>query len=246
MRWALSASVGVAAMTVVALAASADPELPPAFKKSPWTLRALSVGQPQSGSLVRGTRLRASTSVRMWKGGTAPAFATPQLVKAIERAASKVKRAHGGSTLVVFALSNEKGGPLKEHRSHQSGRDADLVFYAVDARGKPATSKKLAHFGGDGVAKEGLKEKALRFDDERNWALVDALANDRDGRVTHIFVDAKLRNRLLAFARKASIDEARIAKVTAVLFVGDDSEPLDAYFHVRVACPEGQGEICKG
>jgi len=196
--------------------------------------------------LVHGARFKSSAAARMWKGANVPAFATPVLIKALQHAGAKVKRSQKGGALVVYALSSEKGGPVKEHRSHQSGRDADVVFYAVDAKGKAATAKKLARFGGDGVAKDGPKDKALHFDDARNWALLEALANDRDAHVTHIFVDAKLRNRLLAFARRASVDEAKMAKVTAILFVGDDSEALDAFFHVRVACPEGQGEICKG
>ncbi|NUO47378.1 MAG: hypothetical protein HOV80_00830 [Polyangiaceae bacterium] len=236
-----SALLGATLLAWATLASAGDSGLPDKFKRSPWSLRTLSVGAPNDGTLVRGRKLRPSPAARMWNKTDLPAHATPDLLKAIDRAAKKVRKSHHGGTLLVLALSNQKGGPLPERRSHQTGRDADLVFYALDTKGNPASSKKLARFGGDGVS----RDKKLRFDDARNWALVEALAKDPAG-VTHIFVDAKIRVRLLAFAEKEGLDEERTEKVRAVLFEGDSTEELDAYFHVRIGCPEGQGPICKG
>lgn len=232
---------GATLLAWATLASAGDHTLPEKFRRSPWSLRTLSVGAPNDGTLVRGRKLRPSPAARMWNKTDAPAHATPDLLKAIDRAAKKVRKSHRGSTLLVLALSNPKGGPLAERRSHQTGRDADLVFYATDTKGNPATSKKLARFGGDGVS----RDKKLRFDDARNWAMVEALANDPAG-FTHIFVDAKIRIRLLAFAEKEGIDEEGMERVRAILFEGDSSEELDAFFHVRIGCPEGQGPICKG
>ncbi len=232
--------LGASLFATVALARGAASSLPDEFRKSPWNVRTLSVGAPSDGALVRGRKLRPSPAARMWNKADMPAHATPDLLRAIDRAAKKVRKGHAGSTLLVLALSNEDGGPLADRRSHQTGRDADLVFYATDTKGKPATSKKLARFGGDGVS----RDKKLRFDDARNWALVEALAKD-PANVTHIFVDAKIRVRLLAFAQKQDLDEERIERVRAILFEGDGSEQLDAFFHVRIACPNGQSRICK-
>ena len=241
-RRSIAFSVLLAATFVASVAlARGEAALPDKFRKSPWSLRTLSVGTPSEGTLVRGRKLKPSPAARMWNKAETPAHATPDLLKAIDRAAKKVRKNHAGSTLLVLALSNAKGGPLAERRSHQTGRDADLVFYAVDDKGKPATSKKLARFGGDGVS----RDKKLRFDDARNWALVEALAKD-PANVTHIFADAKIRVRLLAFAQKQGFDEERIEKVRAILFEGDATEDLDAYFHVRIGCPEAQEPICKG
>ncbi len=234
-------ALAVALLATAAAAHATSPQLPDKFKRSPWSLRTLSVGSPSEGTLVRGRKLRPSAAVRMWNKLDLPSHATPDLLKAIDRAAKKVRKAHPGSTLLVVALSHQKGGPVKEKRSHQTGRDADLVFYATNEEGKPASSSKLARFGGDGVS----RDKKLRFDDARNWALVDALARDPDANVTHIFVDPKIRMRLLAFAAREGIDEERVEKVKLVLFQGDATEPLDAFFHVRVGCPAGQDPICK-
>lgn len=236
-----SVLLGATLLAWATLASAGDSTLPDKFKRSPWSLRTLSVGAPNDGTLVRGRKLRPSSAARMWNKTDLPAHATPDLLKAIDRSAKKVRKSHHGGTLLVLALSKEKGGPLPERRSHQTGRDADLVFYALDAKGNPASSKKLARFGGDGVS----RDKKLRFDDARNWALVEALAKDPAG-VTHIFVDARIRVRLLAFAQKEGLDEERIERVRAILFEGDSTEELDAYFHVRIGCPEGQGPICKG
>lgn len=240
-RSTLVSTLPCLAALVVALAAgdarARRPELPPEFRKAPWSTRTLSVGAPNDGHLVRGKKLRPSAALRLWKGNDVPSHATPQLLEVLERAAGRVRAAHPGSSVVVHALSHEEGGPIRGKRSHRSGRDADLVLFARDARGKPAVAKKLARFGAGGRTPEGLL-----FDDERNWALVDALA--RDEAVTHVFIASALRTRLLAHARSRKVDDARVERVAAVLFADDGDEPLDALVHVRVACPAGQAAIC--
>lgn len=229
------ATLGMAATMPTAHAGT--PELPSEFRKAPWTTRTLSVGAPNDGHLVRGRRLRTSPALRLWNGNDVPSHATPQLLKTLERAAERVRAAHPGSAVVVHALSHEKGGPIRGKRSHRSGRDADLVLFAVDAKGKPAIAKKLARFGSSGRMADGLV-----FDDARNWSLIEALS--RDASVTHVFLSSPLRTRLLAWARSAGKDEARIEKVGAILFADDGDEPLDALLHVRVACPKDQAAIC--
>jgi len=237
----LLVSIGMALATLGALAAvgtarAGTPELPSEFRKAPWTTRTLSVGAPNDGHLVRGRRLRPSSSLRLWNGNDVPSHATPQLLKTLERAADRVRAAHPGSAVVVHALSHEKGGAIRGKRSHRSGRDADLVLFAVDAKGKPAVAKKLTRYGTSG------KADGLAFDDARNWALVEALS--RDESVTHLFLSSALRTRLLAWARSARKDEARVEKVVAILFADDGDEPSDALLHVRVACPKDQAAIC--
>jgi penicillin-insensitive murein endopeptidase len=234
------AALASALLCVSALApeaAAKGPELPPEFRRAPWTSRTLSVGAPNDGRLVRGRRLEATAALRLWNGNDVPAYATPQLLRVLARAAGRVRAAHPGSAVVVHALSREEGGPIHGKRSHRSGRDADLVLFARDAKGKPAVAKKLARFGTGGRTPEGLV-----FDDARNWALVDALA--RDHAVTHLFIASALRVRLLAHARAAKVENARVERVAAVLFADDGDEPLDALLHVRVVCPEGQEAIC--
>ncbi len=231
-------------IAIVVFAASAttlaEPELPEEFRKEPWSSRTLSVGAPNDGALLRGKRLKATPALRLWNGSDIHAHATPQLLRVLGRAAERVRATHPGSAVVVHALSAEKGGAIRGKRSHRTGRDADIVLLARDAAGKPTIAKKLAHYGADGRS----RGESLQFDDERNWALLDALVHDRDGTVTHLFIAPALRTRLLAHARATKVDEARVKKVASVLFADDGDEPLDALLHVRVACPKDQGAIC--
>lgn len=218
-------------------------ELPETFRKSPWNKRTLSVGAPNDGRLVRGKHLSTSSAIRLWNTtGGVPAHAAPNLLRALEKAAHKTRAAFPGTTTVITALSHDKGGPIQGKRSHQTGRDADVVFFLLDAKGKPATAKQLVHIGGDGRGKDD--KTAYSFDDARNWALVEALANDSDKAVTHIFVNAKVRQKMIAYSQTAQTPAEKRDAVLHILFAGGGEEPLDAMFHLRVACPDGQGAIC--
>jgi len=218
-------------------------ELPETFRRSPWNKRTLSVGAPNDGRLVRGKHLATSSAVRLWNTTSGvPAWAAPNLLHAVEKAAQRTRAVFPGTTTVITALSHEKGGPIQGKRSHQTGRDADIVFFLVDAKGKPATAKQLVHIGGDGRGKDD--KAAFTFDDARNWALVEALATDSDKAVTHVFVDSKVRQKMLAYSQTAHVAADKRDAVLQILFAADGEEPLDAMFHLRVVCPEGQIAIC--
>lgn len=221
--------------------ADAD-ELPDAFRKPPFSKQCLSVGAPNHGRLIRAHRLPHEPAIKLFKATSERGFGTPVLIKTLVHAAKSVRQKHPGSTLLVVELSDKNGGVAPSKRSHQSGRDGDLAFYALDKKGKSASPKHLVHFDGSGKAMDG---SGIRFDDERNWALVDSLANMKDTPVTHIFVDAKLRQRLLVFAEGSGKKPERIARVSSILFVSDTAEVGDAYFHVRVRCPNGQNGLCE-
>ena len=81
--------------------------------------------------------------------------------------------------LLVGDLSAKDGGPLTGHNSHQTGRDADVGFYVMNASGKPLPSKHFVSFDRNGVGKDLTN---LRFDDARNWFLVESLLKDEKRR----------------------------------------------------------------
>ncbi|MEL6182192.1 MAG: penicillin-insensitive murein endopeptidase, partial [Myxococcota bacterium] len=59
------------------------------------------------------------------------AWGTPELVRVLRDGIGKVKRRHGrkASNLVIGDLSTKRGGYLPPHKSHRSGRDADVAYY---------------------------------------------------------------------------------------------------------------------
>ncbi len=76
---------------------------------------------------------------------------TEELVTLLVRSARKVHIRHRGGVLGVADLSARGGGPTAEHRSHHSGRDVDLIFYATDLQRKVIVPKEMFHYDQTGM-----------------------------------------------------------------------------------------------
>jgi len=163
-------------------------------------------------------------------------------VGAIARAAEAVARKHKGSVLYVGDLSAKNGGPLPVHKSHQSGRDADLGMYGADAKGRGMPLRRFVAFDGAGRARDG---SPVQFDDARNWALVEALLKDPEVKVRYLFVTNELRARLLNYASsKKTVRPELIARAASVMMSPENADPHDDHFHLRISCPESSREGC--
>ena len=179
-----------------------------------------------------------------------------ELVEAVVRAARSVARAYPGGVAAVGDLSRSSGGGSVQHKSHQSGRDVDIFFYAVRSGGTPVVpGDVMFHFdrAGRGVGwspPQGLKAPAepvpdVRFDVRRNWRLVRALLSDPGVEVQWIFVARDLAARLLQEARATGEDPALIARAAVIVRQPSDSEPHDDHMHVRIFCdPDDRREGC--
>jgi penicillin-insensitive murein DD-endopeptidase len=170
-------------------------------------------------------------------------YGTDELIGLLERAASRVAREHGGALLAVADLSAEQGGPVPRHASHQSGRDADLIYYAIDAAGDPfQPDHHMPMFGPDGRALSAdspvpAPRIAERFFDlRRNWSLAVALVSDPEVQVTRIFVSTRVRDWLLAYGRAAGAPLDAYEAVQAVLYTARDAASHQDHLHVRIAC----------
>jgi penicillin-insensitive murein endopeptidase len=215
--------------------------LPPQYQRAPYSLMSLSVGHPNQGWQLRAKRLRKAQYLSIKAGSETRVYGHPALVLMLGRTAKQVARGASGSVMLVGDLSSEQGGKLSGHTSHQSGRDADVGFYATDARGRAIALDHFVAFAADGSAKDG---SGLLFDDWRNWLLLEAWAQDTRAGLSHIFVATPLRKRLLAWAARRPAFQKRIERVSALLKQPENSEPHDDHFHVRVSCPGNQKDIC--
>lgn len=242
-RGALAGALGLGLLSV-GLPSLAGPEsaLPPKFQRAPYAVMSLTVGHPNAGRQLRAKRLRPSKYLRIKAGSEAQSYGHPALVLMLGRSARELWRASPGSVMLVGDLSAKHGGPLTGHRSHQSGRDADVGFYALDPKGKPFTPTALVAFGPDGKARDG---SGLVFDDRRNWLLVDSWARDERAGLSHVFLARHLKQRLLAHALAHGASAERVTQAAALLKQPEDSSPHDDHFHVRVSCPKRQLEICR-
>src|SRR5688572_20696167 len=156
----------------------------------------VSFGGSSEGRLKNGVRL-----VRKGDGYLIPNtwakrglnWGTEELVGLLVRASRRVDRETPGSTLYIADLSPRQGGPSAWHRSHQSGRDADLHFFATDQEGNPAQPPdSMPQFGDDGMTPAfdaaGNPIPRLVFDVPRNWSLVRALLEDPVVDVQYLFI----------------------------------------------------------
>lgn len=216
-------------------------ELPDKFKKSPYSLMSLSVGHPNEGWQVRAKKLRNSDFLKVRSGCRNNAYGHPALVLMLERTARDIAAAQRGSVMLVGDLSRKTGGPLYGHRSHQSGRDADIGFFMIDKRGRAENSKRFRSFGADGKAKDG---SGYVFDDYRNWLLVKSWILDKRAGISHIFISHELRRRLLEFAARHPKAKPYVAEAAALLKQPEQGEDHSDHFHVRISCPKRHEGLC--
>jgi penicillin-insensitive murein endopeptidase len=215
---------------------------PPAASKG---LASVSEGTPMKGRLSRGEVLPKKGSGYVMRKVTRERrarFGVSELVHLLQQAAHKVNRRHPGSLLAVGDLSTRKGGPIENHGSHQSGRDADLGFYVLDRAGKPAMPPDYVPFDANGYSVEPPLE--YRFDTARNWALVEAMIRSDKAVVQWIFVADHLKQLMIDHARSHKAPTKVIGKALQVLKQPGKKAHWD-HFHVRIYCPANDMPACK-
>jgi len=203
-----------------------------------------SVGAPNAGALVDGEHLDENDRIRV-----VPAFAgrdtrwgLPSLVRGLDRAARAVARRFPDAMLSVGDMSRRRGGEVGQHKSHQSGRDADVAFYMTDRDGSPLYHQRMVPFRGDGSSP---MLPAARFDDARNWSLIEALLSDPEVHLQKVFVAGPLRQRLLHEAERRGVPLALRLRAAEVLVQPRTGSVHDDHFHIRVGCPPGQERVCE-
>ncbi|WP_437576559.1 penicillin-insensitive murein endopeptidase [Sorangium sp. So ce887] len=201
--------------------------------------RLLSKGAPNRGRLIGAVRLRSSRHLKTREG--ARTWGLPVLVKALRRAAFQVAKKHGDSALLVGDLSARTGGPLDGHNSHQTGRDVDVGFYVVNSKGRTLRTDRFVAFDDKGNA---IGLPGARFDDKRNWALVEALLQDRHAGVKYLFVTDALKARLLAYATKKRVPAELRTRAAAAMMSPRDADLHNDHFHIRVMCPPSMRAAC--
>lgn len=178
---ALSAMIlGLALVAAAPAALARGPARKPAAASA-------SVGAVSHGKLVEAVALAPTRDIRVSRGAN---YGTAELVTAIERAVAHVHQRFPKTCAVkVGDLSRKTGGFLSGHRSHQSGRDADIGLWMAD--GKPRS-----HF---------QKATPRAIDAPRIWAFLESLLEGAD--VEYVFLDWKLQRPLYEYAR----DVAKVA-----------------------------------
>lgn len=211
------------------------------------TTPSVSVGTPQTGHLQAGVDIAARPSpvIRILgptrtRGYT---FGTGELVALLQDCAAALAAAFPGTALQVANLSRPGGGDIPQSVSHNSGRDADVAFFARTTDGQPAPVDAMVRFddAGIGTRADGVP---VRFDVARNWTLVRHLLSHPAVVVQWIFIAAPLRNMLLDHALRLDEPELLRERARRVLVQPGDSSRHDDHMHVRIACPTDDRPGC--
>lgn len=197
-------------------------------------------GPPNDGTLVDGARLPPEGDgfvvPARWRARGSQ-WGTDELVALLVHAGQQVADRLPGSRVGIADLSIGGGGPSPYHRSHQNGRDADVLFFVRDDRGQPVELTEMRRFGDDGATIDAGPR--LHFDAPRTWVLVRALLEAPGPGVKYLFIYAPLRDQLLDHARAIGEPPGIIAWAGEVLGQPSDSALHDDHLHVRIYCPEG-------
>ena len=95
--------------------------------------RAGSIGRPNDGRLKGGERLKAVKGIQL--NSEDRSWGTPETVSLMNHAINLLLEQYPDTCdMFIGDISKRKGGRLRPHISHQSGRDIDVSFYAKDNR----------------------------------------------------------------------------------------------------------------
>jgi penicillin-insensitive murein endopeptidase len=210
-----------------------------------------SVRNPNDGTLRGGVPLPLTAPGLRFNPGRDPnaRYGTVEMVRGLVEAGNRVDRELGGLPVTINDLSYAHGGPIPHHRSHQSGRDVDVLFYQLGPDGTPIESVG-AFFdrSGAGVDFRDLADPsddvALQLDIPRTWLFLQALIEDDEAQLQHIYVAEHLRTLLLDYARAHDVPAATVARFADMSC--QPGYPHDDHFHFRFFCaPDDIAEGCR-
>lgn len=211
----------------------------------PGDTGSLSIGKVSGGLLLRGARMPdhgpGFTTRDVWRTRN-NRYGTDEMVELITGVAFRLHGRTGGADLVVADLSARGGGgegAQAFHRSHQNGRDCDLVYFTRDAKGKPHAEETMRTFDADGKAKDGSGDT---IDFARQWLLVRELLTAPEANVQWLFMYEPIAQRVIARAVELEEPPALIARARSTLRQPGDSARHDDHMHVRVYCSAADHE----
>jgi LysM repeat protein/murein endopeptidase len=168
----------------------------------------LSVGHPHAGYLFNAVQMPAG---RQWLLSVPDqAWGTEETIAALIHCIHRVnERFPNSPPAIIGSISAQHGGALPPHKSHRTGRDADVHFYLTQ-RGprwyEPATAENL--------------------DRPRTWALLRAIVTETD--VEYVLIDRSVQALLEEYALGVESDRAWVAD----LFHGSAKHPNPLVKHI--------------
>jgi penicillin-insensitive murein endopeptidase len=153
----------------------------------------------------------------------------PRMIDFLRRFAGRIPEVNGWPGLLLGDISQPRGGPMiTGHASHQIGLDADIWLTPMPNRTLTRAERE------EMSATNMVRENWLDIDPQRwtpqHTALIRAAAMERG--VARIFVNPAIKK---ALCREAGQDRAWLTKVRPIY-------GHNYHFHIRLACPAGDGD----
>jgi len=196
-------------------------------KTEPAQLPPQSIGFYAKGCLAGGEALPINgDSWQVMRLSRNRNWGNPELIRLVERLATKVRRAVGWPGLLVGDMSQPRGGPMfTGHASHQIGLDADIWLTPMPER--TLSRNEREEMSATNVVAANRLDVDPTVWTPRHLAVIKAAAEEP--RVERIFVNAAIKK---ALCREARGDRDWLAKVRPMY-------GHDYHFHIRMKCPPG-------
>jgi len=202
--------------------------------RTPYVIRGpvegQSLGLPWQGKLREPTELPAGEGYVIRRPYRA--FGTATTVDIIHHALTDIRvQFPDAHVIAVGDISQESGGQITQHHSHQSGRDVDIgLIYKTQPASYP---EDFVHASADNL------------DCEATYALLNEFAEtaNQDGGVQVIFLDYNVQGLLYRWAKDNGEDVSILDKLFQYPNRGAASLVRhvvnhDNHMHVRFKCPE--------
>jgi penicillin-insensitive murein endopeptidase len=227
----------------VSASASAAPTVettrPPAFREPAFPFlddedprASVSVGDTSDGFVVNARAVTESPSLAILPRQAARdlGYGTAELVALLEGTARRYHE-KTGRKLFLGNVGRRGGGDIPWSVSHNAGRDVDVAFAYLDAKGQPVDPPDLVPLDARGVSRDG----ALRLDVERTFRVVQALFAEPSAVVQYVFVSAPIKRKLLEEGKRLGERPGVLERMDAVL-KQPAGAPHDDHLHVRIYC----------
>lgn len=186
--------------------------------------KTVSWGRANGGRLYNGIALEDGPGLQV--RSTSRAYGTKRTIQMLRAAAADVKaRWPDAPKIVVGDLSYKRGGRMRPHKSHQSGRDADVSYY----------------FRGNVQLPNLYPMTYETFDAVKNWHMFKTLIDT--GEVEYIFVNRELQRSLYEYARSIGYTKEALEPILQYPRATHEREGIirharghDTHFHIRFAC----------
>ena len=171
-------------------------------------------------------------------------YSTPALIDGLLRAATAVApQVPDGQPLVVGNLSRKNGGDIGDSHTDNSGRDVDLVFFMTQLDGTSVRVRNH-HYDAQGLSRR--LPKKYTFDLDRNWAVIEAMANDQEMAVQWVILEPHLELLLLKHAKRNGMSTTQLRRYADMMTLPAYAGRHENHMHIRVQCSIGDwNERCQ-